>query len=134
MLGLADVRDYIASTGIAADENVYMGKLDSKPNKSIGVYQRQNSYPPRMCIGTASSYERKPISVLLHWNKNAKETEEQAFLLYKKITETVMPVSMGETIVFYIDMLNTEPVDVSTDDNGVYERVIEFDLYYRKEG
>lgn len=134
MLGLADVRDYIASIGITADKNVYMGKLDSKPDKAVGVYQRQNSYPPRMCIGAASSYERKPISVLVHWNKSARETEEQAFLLYKKLSEAVMPAFMGDTMVFYIDMLNTEPVDVATDDNGVYERVIEFDLYYRKEG
>lgn len=134
MLGLADIRDFIASIGIAANENVYMGKLDSKQDKSIGVYQRQNSYQPRMCIGSASSYERKPISILVHWNKSARETEKQAFLLYQKLTETVMPVLMGNTMVFYIDMLNVEPVDVGTDDNGVYERVIEFDLYYRKEG
>lgn len=132
MIGLADVRDYIKTLGLA--QHYYIGKLDSKQDKAIGVYQRQNSYQPRMCISAASSYERKPISVLVHWNKNARETEEQAFLLYKKLSEAVMPVLMGDTTVFYIDMLNTEPVDVATDDNGVYERVIEFDLYYRKEG
>lgn len=132
MIGLADVRDYIKTLGLA--QHYYIGKLDSKQDKAIGVYQRQNSYQPRMCIGAASSYERKPISVLVHWNKNARETEEQAFLLYKKLSEAVMPASMGDTMVFYIDMLNTEPIDIATDDNGVYERVIEFDLYYRKEG
>lgn len=131
MLGLADVRDYIKTLKLA--EHYYIGKLDSKKDKSIGVYQRQNSYKPRICIGSTSSFERKPVSVLVHWNKNAKETEEQAFLLFQKLTETVMPVEMGDTSVFFIDMLNTEPVDVATDDNGVYERVIEFDLYYRKE-
>lgn len=132
MLGLADVRDYIKTFKVA--ENYYIGKMDNKKDKSIGVYQRQSNYPPRICIGTESSYERKPISVLLHWNKNAKETEEQAFLLYQKLTEAIVPLEIGGTTVFFIDMLNTEPVDVSTDDNGVYERVIEFDLYYRKEG
>lgn len=131
MLGLADVRDYIKTLKLA--EHYYIGKLDSKKDKSIGVYQRQNSYKPRICIGSTSSFERKPISVLVHWNKNARETEEQAFLLHQKLTEAVMPIEMGDTLVFFIDMLNTEPVDVATDDNGVYERVIEFDLYYRKE-
>lgn len=133
MLGLADVRDYIASLGIAEDKNVYMGKLDSKPDKAIGIYQRQNSYKPRICIGSTSSFEKKPISLLVHWNKSARETEKQAFLLYQKLTKAVMPIEIGDTLVFYIDMLNAEPVDVATDDNGVYERVIEFDLYYRKE-
>lgn len=131
MLGLSDVRDYIKTLKLA--EHYYIGKLNSKKDKSIGVYQRQNSYKPRICIGSASSFEKKPISVLVHWNKNARETEEQAFLLYQKLTEAVMPVEIGDTLVFFIDMLNAEPVDVATDDNGVYERVIEFDLYYRKE-
>lgn len=131
MLGLADVRDYIKSFGLA--EHYYIGKLDSKKDKSIGVYQRQNSYKPRICIGSSSSFERKPISVLMHWNKNARETEEQAFLLYQKLEEVVMPIEIGDTTVFFIDMLNAEPVDVATDDNGIYERVIEFDVYYRKE-
>lgn len=131
MLGLADVRDYIKLFGLA--EHYYIGKLDSKKDKSIGVYQRQNSYKPRICIGSSSSFERKPISVLMHWNKNARETEEQAFLLYQKLEEVVMPIEIGDTTVFFIDMLNAEPVDVATDDNGIYERVIEFDVYYRKE-
>lgn len=131
MLSLADVRDYIKTFKLA--DNYYIGKLDSKKDKSIGIYQRQSSYKPRICIGAGSSYERKPISILVHWNKNAKETEEQAFLLYQKLAEAVMPIEIGDTTVFYIDMLNIEPVDVSTDDNGVYERVIEFDLYYRKD-
>jgi hypothetical protein len=45
-----------------------------------------------------------------------------------------MPVKMGDTPVFFIDMLNEEPIDVGTDEKGIYERVIEFDVYYRKEG
>lgn len=134
MFGLAEVRDYIASLGITESTSVYMGKLDSKPDKAIGVYQRQNSYKPRICIGSESSFERKPISILVHWNKSARETEKQAFLLYKKLTEEAMPVEMGDTPVFFIDMLNEEPIDVGTDEKGIYERVIEFDIYYRKEG
>ena len=31
-----------------------------------------------------------------------------------------------------ISLLQNEPVDVGTDDNNVYERVIELDLYYEE--
>lgn len=130
MLTLADVRDYIKTFKLA--ENYYVGKLDGKKEKSIGVYQRKNGYAPRKCIGVPSGYERKPISLLVHWNKNARETEEQAFLLYQKLEE-IKEADMGETHIFFLDVLNVEPVDVGTDDDNVYERVIEFDLYYRKE-
>lgn len=129
MLTLADVRDYIKTFKLA--ENYYVGKLDGKKEKSIGVYQRKSSYAPRKCIGASSGYERKPISVLVHWNKNARETEEQAFLLYRKLEE-IKDVDMGETHILFLDVLNAEPVDVGTDDDNVYERVIEFDLYYKK--
>ena len=38
MLKTTDIREWIASLGIAEDEHVYMGKLDNKQQKSIGVY------------------------------------------------------------------------------------------------
>ena len=37
MLGIGDVRDYIAGLGLAANTNVYCGKLDDKKDKSIGI-------------------------------------------------------------------------------------------------
>ena len=37
MLKTTDIREWIASLGIAEDEHVYMGKLDNKQQKSIGV-------------------------------------------------------------------------------------------------
>ena len=46
MLKIADIRGWIASLGIAADNRVYIGKLDNKQQKSIGVYGRGGSGPP----------------------------------------------------------------------------------------
>ena len=39
----------------------------------------------------------------------------------------------GGTPIKMIALLQNEPVDVGTDDNNVYERVIELDLYYERE-
>lgn len=129
MLGLADIRDYIKNFKLA--ENYYIGKLDNKEDKSIGVYQRKSNYAPRKCIGNTETYERKPISILLHWNNNARETEEQAFLLYEQL-EQIKNTEIGNEHIFFVDVLNVEPIDVGTDDAGVYERIIEVDFYYEK--
>ena len=43
MLKSTDIREWIASLGIAEDDNVYIGKLDNKQQKSIGVYNRSSS-------------------------------------------------------------------------------------------
>lgn len=127
MIYLADVRDWLKT--LIPAKFFYVGKLDSKKDNSIGVYQRKNPAPPVTAIGQPSSYEIKPISILIHWNKNATETEKAAYELYKQLG-AVSSLTLNNTHVQFIQLLQSEPIDVGTDDNGVYERVIEFDLYY----
>ena len=68
MLTLDDIRGYIGGLGIVADSNVYIGKLNSKKDHSIGVYHRQGSGPPVMALGghDYSSYDVRRISLLVH--------------------------------------------------------------------
>lgn len=130
MLLLSDIRDYLKTLGIA--EHYYIGKLDNKQEKSIGVYQRgRNGY--RVTLGGLKNkkYEKKSVSILIHWNQNARETEEQALFIFEKL-ETIRQVTMGGTFVYYTMPQVEEPVDVGTDDNGVYERVIWLDLYHER--
>ena len=65
MLFLNDVKDWLKQFNLA--EHYYMGKLDNKLDKSIGVYQLNANRTPRKCIGGLESYDIKPISILLHW-------------------------------------------------------------------
>ena len=37
---------------------------------------------------------------------------------------------IGKHRINVIELLQNEPIDVGTDDNGIYERVIEMNLYY----
>ncbi|MDE7390212.1 MAG: minor capsid protein [Lachnospiraceae bacterium] len=129
MIYLSDVRDWLKT--LISAKFYYIGKLDSKNDESIGVYQRKNPAPPVTAIGQPSSYEIKPISILIHWNKNANETEKAAYELYEQLT-AVFSLTLNNTHVQFIQLLQSEPVDVGTDDSGVYERVIEFNLYYER--
>lgn len=133
MITLAEVRDWIKTFNAA--NNYYIGKLDNKRENSIGIYQRKTIDGPRVAIGGRSlaSYDVKSISILIHWNKNANETEKRAQYLYNRLFEAESVV-IGETPIKMIALLQNEPVDVGTDDNNVYERVIELDLYYEREG
>lgn len=132
MITLAEVRDWIKTFNAA--NNYYIGKIDNKQENSIGIYQRKTIDGPRVAIGGRSlaSYDVKSISILIHWNKNANETEKRAQYLYNRLFEAESVV-IGETPIKMIALLQNEPVDVGTDDNNVYERVIELDLYYERE-
>ena len=127
MVLLSDVRDWIKTLKTDA-QNFYVGRLDAKKEKSIGVYQIKNAQSPRVCIGDNTIYEIKSVSILVHWSKNARETEITSLKLYEEI-KNARNFTIGGRKVFFIEMLQSEPVDVFTDDNGVYERVIEIKIY-----
>ena len=131
MLTLADVRDWMK--GFNVGEHFYIGKLDAKQDKSIGVYQRASTGRPHMAIGglDLTKYDVKQISVLVHWNDNAREAEEAARALFDRL-RTVGRVTIGGTHINYLCLEVLEPVDVGADDNGIYERTIWFDLYYER--
>lgn len=128
MLALSKISDYIESLGIV--ETVYSGKLDNKPKHCIGVYNRNARYPPRECVGNESSYQIKPISILIHWDKKQRDTEEKAWELYLALKDKEN-FEIDSTKIQFIKMLQNEPVDVATDEGGIYEFVIEADFYYR---
>ena len=131
MLGLADVRDWIKSLGVG--EHFYIGKLDNKQERSVGIYQRKTTGQPITAIGGQQNkkYDVKPVSMLIHWTKNARETEEASFSLFEKLLN-ISDLKIGQTHINYVRLMVPEPQDVGTDDAGVYERVIWFDLYYER--
>lgn len=128
MIGLSDVRDWLKTIGDA--DHYHIGKIDNKKDRSIGVYQREAG-TRIAAIGGFSSYSVKRVTILVHWTNNAKETEEAANDLLDAIIITDNLTLNGHT-VYFIQALDEEPVDVSTDANGVYERVIRLDIYYER--
>ncbi len=133
MLALYDIRQYISSLGIAADDNVYIGKLDSKKQKSIGVYSRPTSGPANIAIGglECTTYDTKPVSLLIHWSKSKDEAERTAYDLFEKL-KSVTSLTIGDTHINYLRLMVPEPQDVGTDDDGVYEYVIWLDFIYQR--
>ena len=133
MMSLGDIRGYIAGLEIAEDDRVYIGKLDNKKEKSIGVYNRKGEGPPQIPLGGLdfSTYDMKRISLLVHWNRNVLEAEQAARSLYDALLKE-HSLKIGDTEVRFLVLQVPEPVDVGTDDNGVYEYVIWLDFVYQR--
>lgn len=132
MIELKEVREYLKSSGLA--DNFYIGHLDDKKDKSIGVYQLNRSNEFFRAIGEPrnDTTKMKSVSVLVHWNKNAAETETAAKKVYNYIRDTAPRTLIGNNVVNFMAMLYNEPIDVGTDDQKVYERVIDFIIYYNE--
>ena len=132
MIALADIRDWLKSFGLF--DNYYIGRIDSKKKNSLGVYNLQDT-GRREVIGGLKVYEKKGVSLLIHGDTNKANTERKAWDLYNAIES----VSKNENIliakekkVFFIELLNNEPIDVNQDADSVYEYVIEMNIYFEK--
>lgn len=131
---LDDVLEWIKSLDIQFD-NYYIGVLDSKKQMSLGVYNLKRATLPIIALGGLknTSYNIKRISLLIHWNKASDESESKATELFE-ILMKAKPKKIGIYDINFIGMLTNGPVDVGRDDNGICEYVIEFEIYYKKQG
>ncbi len=135
MLSIKDVADMIASLHIADADHIWIGKLQDKADKSIGIYPLRRSGMPRIPIGgrTNTDHDIKQISMLIHWNKNVVETEEVAATFFNAISN-IRGLSVNDQNIMFCRMLVPEAVPVGTDENNIYEYVIEFEIYYERKG
>ena len=123
---LAQFRDYLKTLNVA--RYYYIGKIENSKEYALGVYS--NPHLRRVeAIGKVSTYDVAGFRLLLHWNRNEKETEIAARELYQKI-RYITETEMDDVYVYYIDIDDGEPVFVGTDDNGVYEYHISGTIYY----
>lgn len=128
MITLSNVRDWLKS--LIDAEHFYIGRLDDKQEKSVGVYTLKTSGEPLRGIGLDLSFDVIAVSVLVHWNEKANETEINARNLFEKL-RTIKNVTINGSKVYMIQLLVPEPIDVGTD-GTIYERVIEFKLFYER--
>lgn len=121
------------SKGYVVADHFYIGKLDNKKQKSIGVYQLQTTNS-NIAVGGLDNtkIKEKTVSILIHWNNNADETELKALELYYKFMNARNFNITDNILVNYIELLVPEPGDVGTDSSNIYERVIQAKFYYKE--
>lgn len=109
----------------------FTGKIDSSIDNCIGIYNLSGS-KPNIAIGGLqnTSYAVKPISILVHWGKNSNAAELKAQEVFNKLFGQTAIINGHRVIQF--DMRSSEPIDVGTDDNGIYEYVIQTNIFYER--
>jgi len=129
---LSDVKDWLKNLNTKFD-NYFIGKLDTSKDDSLGIYNLRGSGNPYIALGglDCTGYEIKRISLLIHVDKNANNTEKKAHELFEELLE-LDSFMLGEYKVKFIGLLVPEPQSIGTDNNGVYEYVIEFEIYYER--
>ena len=132
MIALSDIRDWLKSFNLF--DNYYIGRLDTKKKNSLGVYNLQDT-GRREVIGGLKKYEKKGVSLLIHGDTNKDRTEKKAYELYHTLESLISSCEypqIGGKNVYFIELLNNQPVDVDQDSDSTYEYVIELNIYFEK--
>ena len=132
MILLSNIRDWLKSFGLF--DNYYVGRIDTKKKNSLGVYNLQDTGRHEV-IGGLKKYDKKGVSLLIHWDSNKTNTEKKAFDLYNALENLIMSCEypeIGGKKVFFIELLNNQPIDVDQDESSTYEYVIELNIYFEK--
>lgn len=129
MITISDFKDWL-KTKIYCP-NWFTGGLRTTEEKAIVIYNGQAFINP-MAVGGIqnSSYVGKGIRILIHWNKNIKDSELKAQEVYRAL------FGQGGTIagkrVIQFNMRDPEPIYLGVDDSGIYEYVIDLEIIYER--
>lgn len=122
------VKDYL-KTIIKDCEKWYIGKMDENQEKAIAIYANRRNLAKISNFKDLQSYGILPITLLLRWTKNYNTAETKANDIYELL----------DCSSFFIDdyrcninCLYDGPIDLGSDENGVYKFSIELNLLYRK--
>ena len=122
------VKDYL-KTIIKECEKWYIGKMDENQEKAIAIYSNKRNLAKLSDFKKLQSYGILPITLLLRWTKNYNTAETKANEIYELL----------DCSSFFIDdyrcninCLYDGPIDLGSDENGVYKFSIELNLLYRK--
>ncbi|MNO37501.1 hypothetical protein D3C76_275840 [compost metagenome] len=111
--------------------NWFIGQIGKK-DQCIGLYNTTGAQS-RIAVGglSATGYVIKPISVLVHWGRNADVAERKAQEVYNAFFG-VSGVQIGGKRVAMFNMVTPQPVNVGTDSEGIFEYVIEVHIYHER--
>lgn len=112
--------------------NWFAGGLRTTDEKTIVIYNGQAFINP-MAIGGPqnSSYKGKGIRILIHWNKNIKESEEKALEIYNALHGLTNVEIAGKRVIQF-NMREPEPIYLGVDESGIFEYVIDLEIIYQK--
>lgn len=122
------VKDYLKAI-IKDCDKWYIGKMDENQEKAISLYSNRRNLEKLSEFKKLQSYGILPITLLLRWTKNYNIAETKANDIYELL----------DCSSFFIDdyrcninCLYDGPIDLGSDENGVYKFSIELNLLYRK--
>jgi hypothetical protein len=128
---LEDIKAWLQT--VVKSPAYYTGAIDTAQPNCIGIFAIEGP-KPSMAIGGLSNkgYGIKAISFLIHWGKYAPAAELKAQEVYDALYGNPHNAVIGGQRVIQFDMRQPGPVSIDTDENGIFEYVVQTNIYYER--
>lgn len=127
-LSTSKIKNYLK--GIIECDKWYIGKIDKNQEKAICIYSNKRNLPKITNFKYLQSYSIIPLTMLIRWTKNYNLAEVEANKIFELIDCSSFFI---DNFKCNINCLYEGPIDLGSDETGVYEFSIEFNLLYRKD-
>ena len=117
-------------TSILPHENAEMTAFTISRNRerAIGLFPREGRAARRTAIGgfVNSSYEVVRATLLLRWGRDGGVAERKAAEIYHAVAEREFDCDGYRG---FVAAINAGPVWLGMDERGIFEHVVDFDVY-----
>ena len=127
---LTAIKDYFKA-GFPWADSISIGKIDNNKEKAICFYgSRTNRAAAHTFGGKAlQSYNHNAITILIRWGREKQAAADKAQAVFDFFDETQF--TLNDKHAFCLSIYNG-PIDLGSDEKGVYEYSLEFDFYTQK--
>lgn len=128
---LTAIKDYFKS-GFGWADKISIGKIDNNADKAICFYTSNVAREAAHTIGgkALQSYHHKAVTILIRWGRSKQAAEDKAQAVFDFFDETQFELSGKHAFCLSV---YEGPIDLGTDENGIFEYSIELDIYMKKE-
>lgn len=106
------------------EDSLTIGKIDNNKDKAVCFYNSKRTLSPIKAIDK-NSYKIKPITILLRYTTNQDTAEQMANSIYEFYDDRTFFIEKKRITTQHI---YSEPVNLGTDDSGVYEYSLEINF------
>ena len=126
------VRDLLKQNTELGIKKFYCGKIDTKYDQSICIYSLEKEAGMNIAVGGKSlTTEYEDFTILIRWNKNYVETEDASKRIYNFLANC-NHIDFKNININYVEILDNSPRDLHCGDDGIFERLFDFRIYYKE--
>lgn len=128
---LTEIRDYLKKVVPYEDAWFGIAKMDTAKNMAMCLYSRAKAAAGNIAVGGAEStgYTCEPMTLLIRWTSNAAAAERKAREVHGALIKQAFWINEKEC---FLQAVYSSPVALGTDNKGVYEYSVDFNVYYER--